>query len=1560
MPRSRTWYFLILLIIGYAVLVFPTLACALEPGDSDNTVCLACHDIFDAPAVDRNAVCVACHAPGLVGTHPYHQAGSNCAAYCHPGWGNSLLTAVPSYTDPASSASFASAMSKAVPASVLHIIHSNPRWPENVDTPDSRCASCHAAASCDACHTGAIGADHGSHSSTSQQPHSGRFGHGIVGTDQSIWSVQAEETMCATAGCHDIETTRSNAARTREDFSHPASPANGYDEPNTVTLTPSAANWRTRYNAQHTAGRMSLSNYAGAGLSIAFEGERIMLVADKDPYRGIAQILIDGALAGTVDFYAPTTTYQATVFDSGPLAAGSHTITVRATGTKNPSSRHTFISVDCFKVYATLPGSIAPQCADTCHANAAGHDTAPHLLHLSATDPRGFGGATCSDCHAVGTGDYSQFASGADISGDGKIDLAETDVCNECHSPDGGYDGVDSTPSYSGVMSVGAKDNWAGGVYETAQTLQAGKGRWCIGCHDGAPGVPGYMASLINGAYAPAVGGDEGGAYTYGTGYGYYSTGHGVPASQVIPANGFDAGPGLECDDCHDNVVRHIDGQHRTYSAAANNYRVGYRLDLVDGQQPMSIPSAASKVAGDFRLCFKCHTSGPYLDIANANTNFRNNSMRLHPFHAVELARYAGNSWDSDWSGGGYDSDTSCPTCHNVHGSQRLAMIRDGNLIYDTVDRRPGLDIWYYTNGVSAWNTSDPNPPTPGDVPMTMSDGWIWRGATAANLCQSCHSGSNTSNLARTTWQSFDVVPKLDWVNESGYLTDGANPDAASANENWTFRVSYSDGNNDAPVFVDLLLDRNDDGDFADAGERIAMEAEVLGDSVYFDGNVYWASVTPAKAGDNALSYKFECSDGITGLSTTPTRTVQVNNAIPVIRYTGDAGYEDDYVSPNSGTTNETDYEFRITYSDADGELPDGGLLLQLNINDANGFNDPGEQIIMTDMGDPDVTAGKRYTATSKLIREGNGSHMAFFNASDGIDAAPPRGGYAWVQPAGNTAPSLNWTGEPEYVSDGVTPDVQAETKPFSFRVKYTDLNNDAPGVAQIWIDLNDNAVYEPGEKFPMNDPVTGSSPAGVDGDYSNGETFAETVHIPHAGDGTLNYRFYFEDNKAAPATGAPSSDKALSVFQTLQVPSEYPTIQAAVDSASTSDTVLVADGTYASFSFNGKDIYVESVNGPDSTFIQQFNSTCIRFNNTGSNPSNSIVTGFTLRNAFYGVNATESRATIRDCVFDGMKRGVSNMSNGSWPVVIADCVFQNGTEYAVYTSDNTSVTRITDTKFLNNSSTLSGTCTGRGACYYGLGGNLQFDRCDFEGNSASSGGVVANWSGGSFDLRFNDCAFSGNTATWQGGVVSLTGSSFQARFDRCLFTGNRANDDGGVAYIESGALYFQNSTLSGNYAADDGGAVLNRFGTVTLTNTTVAGNSGDMGGGVHHRTAGLNGLTKLHNCIVWGNESRSSTKNEIDADNPGRVEIQYTNIGQSFLGYLNQTGNMGMGPMFIWPISASSAPTSNGDYHLKTISPLEGKALAGLAPADDIDRGARPQGTGDDMGSDEIGAAGP
>jgi hypothetical protein len=88
---------------------------------------------------------------------------------------------------------------------------------------------------------------------------------------------------------------------------------------------------------------------------------------------------------------------------------------------------------------------------------------------------------TCDTCHD--TNIFPCFKSGTDSNGDGRYDLSETDVCDNCHSPGGAFDGVQM-----------AKDSWHEGVY-ASPTLRAGKEKWCAGCHDDQPA---YSRSVLN------------------------------------------------------------------------------------------------------------------------------------------------------------------------------------------------------------------------------------------------------------------------------------------------------------------------------------------------------------------------------------------------------------------------------------------------------------------------------------------------------------------------------------------------------------------------------------------------------------------------------------------------------------------------------------------------------------------------------------------------------------------------------------------------------------------------------------------------------------------------------------------------------------------------------------------------------------------------------------------------------------------------------------------------------------------------------------------------------
>ncbi|MDH3998644.1 MAG: hypothetical protein OET90_07370, partial [Desulfuromonadales bacterium] len=485
-------------------------------------------------------------------------------------------------------------------------------------------------------------------------------------------------------------------------------------------------------------------------------------------------------------------------------------------------------------------------CGD-CHGVDGGAGTVvSHSTHTEGDldDQRG-PQLACDYCHE--SDKFPNFNSGVDLNGDNKIDLSETDVCDACHSAQGSYDGVND-------LILGAKANWDDGVYDGA-ALKAGKEKWCATCHDESP-------SIIDSIAAPNVIGDEDGAYTYSTvspGYGYYKTGHGLSTDESYPASGgVVSGGGLECDACHDYSSVHTDSLARTFDCSdgcdADEYRSSYRLLQVGGENPMQIPWTGGGLDGSsFRLCSQtsCHPSGPFTDSANPNTNLKSWATvevepgvwedrwtNRHVYHLGNVFSKVPADYDPvRFSELSWNSRMVCVTCHNVHGSTQLAMVRDGKLI----DREPGLPIWYSNDLLTSTETT---PPQPADLPLSASNGSVWTPKTAGNLCSGCHGGNPLTTISREPFQDLNQAPRLAWVGGAGYSSDGVNPDNGPGSSSFYFQVNYSDDNNHLPLAIEVWIDRNDDGDYLDLDEKLALTPAAAADINVMDGKVYERIVT--------------------------------------------------------------------------------------------------------------------------------------------------------------------------------------------------------------------------------------------------------------------------------------------------------------------------------------------------------------------------------------------------------------------------------------------------------------------------------------------------------------------------------------------------------------------------------------------------------------------------------------------------------------------------------------------------------------------------------------------
>lgn len=115
-----------------------------------------------------------------------------------------------------------------------------------------------------------------------------------------------------------------------------------------------------------------------------------------------------------------------------------------------------------------------------------------------------------------------------------------------------------------------------------------------------------------------------------------------------------------------------------------------------------------------------------------------------------------------------------------------------------------------------------------------------------------------------------------------------------------------------------------------------------------------------------------------------------------------------------------------------------------------------------------------------------------------------------WVN---NHAPVLSWTGENNYVNDGLDPETGYNSTNFVFRIKYSDADNDAPAVNRVWIDVDGNDIFETGEDFDLN---RYSIPT-----YRSGVRYRYETTIPFsAGSSNIKYYFEFRDRDDLPPAG--------------------------------------------------------------------------------------------------------------------------------------------------------------------------------------------------------------------------------------------------------------------------------------------------------------------------------------------------------------------------------------------------------------------------------------------------------
>jgi predicted outer membrane repeat protein len=259
-----------------------------------------------------------------------------------------------------------------------------------------------------------------------------------------------------------------------------------------------------------------------------------------------------------------------------------------------------------------------------------------------------------------------------------------------------------------------------------------------------------------------------------------------------------------------------------------------------------------------------------------------------------------------------------------------------------------------------------------------------------------------------------------------------------------------------------------------------------------------------------------------------------------------------------------------------------------------------------------------------------------------------------------------------------------------------------------------------------------------------------------------------------------------------LEVPQQYPTIAAALESAQSGDVVHIASGRY----------YEYGLKLPAGITLQGTTS------ETGDTIIDAMGRGRILTARFL-----DSAAFIQDLTF----------ANG-WAQEAQGYEHCGG---ALYINDAT--LRVRNCKFINNRAEADG---GAISC---MNSSSLFINCQFLENSAGEGGGAIDCSYRSSPL-IQDCLFRDNSAAYGGALASRASSRPKltgAIFDRNSTSGEISKGGGLVSFFE-GELTLTLCTLSRNSARIGGGIYSADHCPIDISECTIVANEGtEMAGGI-------------------------------------------------------------------------------------------------------------------------------
>jgi N-acetylmuramoyl-L-alanine amidase len=118
-------------------------------------------------------------------------------------------------------------------------------------------------------------------------------------------------------------------------------------------------NWYLTSDAEASLGDGTYANSASK-LVVGFKGTSLAWITKKSSVYGIAKVTLDDKAPVQVDLYSATTLFQQSVYQTGELAYGTHTLTIEWTGTKNSAATDRNVGADAFDIKGQLVQAPSP------------------------------------------------------------------------------------------------------------------------------------------------------------------------------------------------------------------------------------------------------------------------------------------------------------------------------------------------------------------------------------------------------------------------------------------------------------------------------------------------------------------------------------------------------------------------------------------------------------------------------------------------------------------------------------------------------------------------------------------------------------------------------------------------------------------------------------------------------------------------------------------------------------------------------------------------------------------------------------------------------------------------------------------------------------------------------------------------------------------------------------------------------------------------------------------------------------------------------------------------